>query len=182
MEVSNIMKRNKLYIMASMLLICSYITVTLPSCSKKAATTTTASNTQAPGNGQQFGGGNMSSRMKTGINALVSKGTITKAQGTKILAALTSQFGNRQGGSPSSQKPGTASGNAKSRNKPSGTRPSGGKGKGFGSSALSKLVTDKVITQKQADAVQKKLFSNMQGRQGGAPSQDSSSSDNSSQS
>lgn len=158
------MRRNKLYITALMLLVCGFITVMLPSCTKKSNNTAVTNSTQTTENGQQPGGpdmGNMKEQIQQGIDDLVSAGTITKKQGKKIVSALTSQTNN-------GQRPSRPSSNSK---KPSGSKPSGNSPK---NSALSKLVKDKVITQKQADAVQKKIFSSFKGGQG-APSQDQNS-------
>lgn len=117
-------------------------------------------------------------KMETDVNALVSDGTLTKDQGTKVLEALTTltQRQNGQGrgnNAQGSNGQGTQNNNQGSttqngENSQQGQGPKNGngtKGNRGNFNPLSKLVSDGVITQDQATKVMEKVRADMPNRQ-----------------
>jgi polyhydroxyalkanoate synthesis regulator phasin len=117
-------------------------------------------------------------QMETDVNALVSDGTLTKDQGTKVLEALTTltqrpngqgrgkntQNSNGQGNQNNNQGSNNQSGQNNQQGQ--GTQNGNGtKGNRGNFNPLSKLVSDGVITQDQATKVMEKVKADMPTRQ-----------------
>lgn len=132
--------------------------------------------------GNKTGNGPMNSdamkkKMEDSISSLVTAGTITKDQESKIVDALTSGTrnfgGNRssQGSQNGAQNNTGNNGNASATNNGNATTNNTGnsntanngqgrRGNGQFANPLSKLVADKTITQAQSDAVMAKIRTN----------------------
>jgi polyhydroxyalkanoate synthesis regulator phasin len=131
---------------------------------------------QSEQNGKNFGA-NLEERkkqMEDSVNSLVSDGTITKDQGTKVLAALTSST-QRPNGQKNNNN-GNGQGNANSNNQNNNQQGQkgqqapnnqNGQSKGFRGNfnPLSQLVSDGTITQEQADKIMEKVRTAMPQRQ-----------------
>lgn len=113
-------------------------------------------------------------QMEDSVNSLVSDGTITKDQGTKVLAALTSstQRPSGQQNNNSNNNQGSANNNNQNNNEQSQNgqkAPSNQNGQSKGIrgnfNPLSKLVSDGTITQAQADKIMEKVRASMPQRQ-----------------
>jgi polyhydroxyalkanoate synthesis regulator phasin len=117
-------------------------------------------------------------QMETDVNALVSDGTLTKDQGTKVLEALTTlnqrpngqgrgnnaQGSNGQGTQNNNQ--GSTTQNGENSQQGQGTKNGNGTKSNRGNfNPLSKLVSDGVITQDQATKVMEKVKADMPNRQ-----------------
>lgn len=114
----------------------------------------------------------MKENFQSKLKELVTAGTITEAQSSKILSALTTNMGKmgngarpENGGNPpdksSSQQLGNKDDGQSSNN---GQTPDNGNGQQDRSkNPLSQLVTDGVITQDQADKVMTALMGDRQG-------------------
>lgn len=167
------MRKNKLYIISLIVLLCGFITIMLPSCKKSSTNNANTSADNQFQNGQRPNMSNMQDQMKKSLKELVSAGTITQKQSDKILTALTSRSKNAQGNFSKNDKK-TDSSSSKSKSGEKFQPGKNGGNRNLGNGALSTLVKQKVITQKQATAVEKKIFSNFGGGQG-APGQDGNS-------
>jgi polyhydroxyalkanoate synthesis regulator phasin len=113
-------------------------------CQSNSGTSKTASNTTQ--NSQKPSADQMKKRIQDSVQPLVTAGTITQAQGDKIVTAYTTRPAeDGQNNKTPDQKQNNQQGNTqnKQRNNP-----------------LSKLVTDGTITQAQADAVTQKMKEN----------------------
>ena len=176
------MKKNVLS--KKLVMLISALSVTgllLTGCSSSNKNTQANAATQSQGQQNQQNGKNFSAnseerkkQMEDSVNSLVSDGTITKDQGTKVLSALTSstQRPNGQQNNNSSNNQGSANSNNQNNNEQSQNgqkSPSNQNGQSKGIrgnfNPLSKLVSDGTITQSQADKIMEKVRANMPQRQ-----------------
>ncbi|GKU25951.1 hypothetical protein [Clostridium folliculivorans] len=116
-------------------------------------------------------------QMEDSVNSLVSDGTITKDQGTKVLEALTSstqrrngQQNNNSGNSQGNANDNTQNNNQQNQNNQNNQQaPSNQNGQNKGNrgnfNPLSQLVSNGTITQAQADKIMEKVRANMPQRQ-----------------
>ncbi|GFZ33485.1 hypothetical protein CSC2_40110 [Clostridium zeae] len=134
---------------------------------------------QGQQNGRNFGANSeeRKKQMEDSVNSLVSDGTITKDQGTKVLEALTTstqrpngQKNNNNGNSQGNANNNTQNNNQQNQNNQNGQQASNNqngqnKGNRGNFNPLTKLVSDGTITQAQADKIMEKVRANMPQRQ-----------------
>ncbi|MBK1810949.1 hypothetical protein JHL18_09955 [Clostridium sp. YIM B02505] len=126
-------------------------------------------------NGKNFGANSeeRKKQMEDSVNSLVSDGTITKDQGTKVLAALTTSTqrpnGQQNNNNSNSQGNDNSNNQQNQNNQKSQQGPSNQNGQSKGNrgnfNPLNTLVSDGTITQAQADKIMEKVRASMPQRQ-----------------
>lgn len=119
--------------------------------SKSASTSSTSKQTTSTEN-KTDNNDNMKEQMESDLKSLVTAGTITEEQSTKIIEALTTK--------PDSGKQNKPENNNQNNTEQPTQKNDENKPENGGASPLSKLVSSGTITQVQADAVMNKLKEN----------------------
>lgn len=120
-----------------------------------ANTANQTSSTNAQSGRKRLSPDEMKKQMQDNIQPLITAGTITQDQATKIIDAMTT----RNNGNSSNQKNSNGQNNQQNSQQ-GGTQNNGQRQR---DNPLSKLVSDGTITQAQADAVMQKIRGNFKG-------------------